>query len=786
MNRHDETDAFKLRVLKGAALFDAAGEGDLAELVRVGRMAAFDRGKPLSRPDGPNIYVIQSGVAAELLLPPGQDEPVLVALAGRGEIAGLAGALASPARKAAGRSVEALTEVAAFTAPAAGFLRVCRRNAELSIALAGLVAKQEQDLAGRLAKSLHDPLEMRVAALFMEIADRLASDDWSPVVHLGRLPQSSIAAMLGVSREHVNRTITMWERLGLIFKDKRGDISIQNMKRLRSIASVRAESPIGGPKDEWLAEIDLHLDRGLNQSALDLATEASRRAPRQSEYGHRAVLATARLGAISEALALLDKHKLGRDGADEDLACLRPRLQRDLAFDRSASAPDRDHLSESAAEYERVFQASSGFYSGVNAAAGYALGGDGEKSRAIARRVAALIAAEGETAEADDYWRRTTLAECKLLEGDIVAASALFEAASAAPNATPGKKATTRKQLRRLAPFVGVDEGWIDRVAPQPRVMFFSGPLAREQEGARPTADLLEALKDALIRHEVGWAYGALASGADIIIAEALIAAGVDLSVFLPLAPADFLKSSVGNGDWRERFVACIRDAASVEWSRRTFEPCDAAYRLGAEIAMGKAIRRARELETEPFGFFAAPAGEAESHSAANLSTWRRRRLPFVEAAHAWPDATRPRRRGGESVLFAVVVEGAHSERPSGSDFRFRVEDDVDIFLWSALEGAMDYGRRLAAESGSWRCWLDVGVFPPAALEGRADQAASRLVTAASMPLTEEGRVYASEAFACSAALAAPEAASFEYVGYSATREKLDPCALYLARFRSC
>lgn len=803
---------YRVRILKNAPLFAGATDEAIAELARLGRVVAVERGQMLAKRglEGEYIFVVHSGVGAELHFELGEQKPILVKLHGGGSTAGLVCAVIRDARRVdptgvpcPSRRAEALTNMTVLSLPATDYLRLCRRDPDLGAALAHALADQSDLIARIYARSTQNTLETRLAAFFNSVRELSATDDWNPVTNVGKLSQSAIATMLGVSREHVNRTIAMWERSGLIFQNKNGDFIIQNANRLAQLAMTPAERGAPEEADDWLSEIDAHIDRGLNQAALHLSLEASRRAPRDKRYHHRAVLATARLGAISEALNLIRKWGLDGELDDEARACLRPHLLRDLAFEQEPQRPDTALLRESADGYEAAFAAFNGFYSGVNAAAGFALIDQPGKSRALAERVCEIIthSYEEEEEEEDDYWRRTTLAECKLLQGDKAAAASLFEAASRAADATPGKKATTRKQLKRLSACVDMDEAWIDRVSPQSGVMFYSGPLARgiAEDKDLPADRVRGAVIDFLTATPVGWAYGALAAGADIIMAETLIEAGVALNVYLPLPPEEFLKYSVevaGSG-WRDRFIDCMHGASSIEWIRRAPTPCDSAYRLGAIKAMGQAIRHAAQLETEAIGFFAFPNGAdaTQSLSIANADLWKRNGLRAFEVCGDWPAGVNENDAQSSSpddvLLHAIVVQGERGNSLANrlaAAGQWHVRDEVrelDLILFETVESALEQGAVLAqsAKASTACCWLDTGVFSRAALARSPDDAADRLITSACLPITEPGKVFASQSFTSAAALSPSHGVSFDYVGYMPTREKLMPCALYLARF---
>lgn len=794
--RTTEADAdFKRKVLTASPVFHSTPEDDLAEVARCGRLIAVARGKPTPHAaGGPHVFVVERGVIAGLQADHENTKPVLTGLFGPGAICGLQIALTQNGGAKDGRpaaTARCLSNVSAIAVPVADLLRVARRCPELSLSLMTALAAHTDETAKLLAQSLHRSLELRLAALFSRISDLVAGDDWRPTASIGKISQSFAAELLGVSREHVNRTLTMWEKSGLIFQNRASEIIVQNRKRLATIASDGAAAPQSVKEGDWLWEIDSYLDRGLNQTAYHLAMEASRRTPRDMRFRHRAVLATARSGAVAEALSLIDKLELKHDYTDEELGCLLPRILRDLAFLTEDDEERRRRLAQSAEEYAKVFEKCRKNYSGLNAAYGYALLNDLERASSLARVVGDLAHEKLAPLDEDDdsFWLRATVAECKLLERDLPTALTLFQSACRANDVTPGKKATTRHQLFRAAPHLGVDKSWIDRAVPQAKTMFFSGPLAAKD--ASQTDDLIDQVVDEVSefmdKNAIECAYGALASGCDIAVAEALIEAGVQLNVYLPLAPSDFMKSSVAafGEPWGQRFTECMRAAASIEWNRRAPVATRAAYQLGAHVAMGKAVRRAQELHSEPLGFFATQdaARSGQTLSIINLRVWEAAGLAFHEVRGDWP------RKNGDgdayAIRFAATVQhgGDPAPEPPAAACAGRLEDaDATAFLFERQAEADAFARALAADprARAWRIWLDVGVFDGSAETLSADALEGTLITASCRPLSDPGRVCASDVFAHAAATGLGPSRRFEYIGYTSTQVKLDPCPLYL------
>ncbi|MDZ7628292.1 MAG: Crp/Fnr family transcriptional regulator [Parvularculaceae bacterium] len=777
----DAEKAYLARILTASLSFRNVAPDDIAELARSARSLAVQRGSLLAPPKGKSaeFYVIEHGVVAKLAAESEAAKSVLVGLFGAGDAIAIDAAFRDKPMEPgsdATRELRALTNVTAAAIPLEDFRRVLRRSPELADAAIATLAIRQSKLEARFALALQSPLEMRLAAFFSQMAAMTAGNRWQPTAVIGKLSQSFVADMLAVSREHVNRTLAMWEKSGLIFQTKTGDITVENRKRLMQIAGERRERA-ATPDGDALWEIDAHLDYGLNDIAYDLAQEAVRRSPRDDRFKHRAALALARTGALDEALALFDSFQLAKNASDEDILCLGPRLRRDLAF--RSPQPDAALLKRSAAEYAEVYARTGGYYPGISAAATYAMAGEAARAKEIAAKVAAECARVIDGIDEDDasYYPRATLGEALLIAGDRSGAERAFAATRIAVDFAPGKAAATRKQLRRLAGVLDFDAAWIDRALPQRGALYFSGPLVDERAPGLKEAELASAFDKFLAANDVASAFGALAAGADIIIAERLLDAGVSLNVQLPLAPDAFLTRSVtpfGEG-WRQRFIACLERAQTIDWNRRA-KIGPAAYRLGARVAMGKTIAQARMLDGPALGFFAMRRGETKeaSVSSDNELFWRGLGLPSEKLALDWPKPPAAKDDDPHGRIYAALTltgPGAGAAKAPNAAFEVNTPGGKVI----AFDDPADAIAAARSADKSWRLWLDAGL----ASEGDRDAVVQSLVTALCRPETAPGVIHASEIFA-DLATATPSSPDFVYVGHPSLEEKLSPCPLYV------
>ncbi|MEO8114893.1 MAG: tetratricopeptide repeat-containing protein [Phenylobacterium sp.] len=305
------------------------------------------------------------------------------------------------------------------------------------------------------------------------------------------------------------------------------------------------------------------------------------------------IIAHARAGALDHAWRLF--REAGLEAVDDDPAVLsvRGRLLKDRAL-AAEGAARRKLYGEAAAAYAKAGALSGASYPLINAATLALLAGDAAGAQAGAGKVLAALDADPDEAETP-YWRGATRAEALLVLGQVdEARAALAEAVALAPRAWEDH-ASTLRQFALILASLDQDAGWLDALRP-PRTLHFAGHMSL---GQRAHDMALEAGR-LLGLERVGFGYGALAAGADIVVAEALAAQGAELNVVLPSEPAAFRAASVApaGGDRGARFDALLAAAESVRVvGSGADDPL--AIELAAEVAMGCAAMRAQALATE-------------------------------------------------------------------------------------------------------------------------------------------------------------------------------------------
>jgi hypothetical protein len=380
-------------------------------------------------------------------------------------------------------------------------------------------------------------------------------------------------------------------------------------------------------QDEWLEAVRAAERRGELLTAVDVAERGLAEHPGDVWLGHRAVLALARAGATDEAARRYDEYGLGEVG-EEDVAALGARIAKDVAL--AAGGDVRCHEAERAAGlYRAIYARKASYYPAINAATLSLVAGRPGDARVLAREVLELLARGGE----NSYYAAATEAEAHLLLGDAAAARGALERAAVLHGGDYGALATTRRQLRLVCDLAGLDAGLLALLG-GPTVLHYCGHriAATGKPGRFPAeaeAEVAARIAVELDANPAGYAYGSLASGGDILVAEALLERGCGLHVVLPFANEEFVKNSVASSGpgWVERFHRCLGAAEQVSYATDdAFLGDDVLYRYGAELAMGLALLRGRYLDASVRQLAVWDGGPArgDAGTAIDVATWRR------------------------------------------------------------------------------------------------------------------------------------------------------------------
>lgn len=402
------------------------------------------------------------------------------------------------------------------------------------------------------------------------------------------------------------------------------------------------------------------------------------------------ITAHARSGALEHAWRLFREGGYEAVDDDPEVLTVRGRLLKDRAL--AASGLKRRSLClAAAASYAQASELSGGAYPLINAATLSLLASDGETARARAAELLDLLDA-GETEPDTPYWREATRAEALLVLGRIGEAQAALAGAMARAPRAWEDHASTLRQFALILAELGEPAAWLDPLRP-PRTLHFAGHM-----GVAPDDEvLLKAVREALEAERIGFGFGSLAAGADILIAEALLECGAELHLALPADVDDFRTISVERfGEaWTARFDRLLRAAESVNTvlhSPGSDHPL--AIRLAAETAMGDAVIKARMLTTEAVqllvldGLDGDPgAPSASAWSASHWAASGRRQCVLTASRAAAVTPRRPPTDDPEIVRVAALLgfDLCASDEPEDA----RLEQLV-VRVFPRLEAALD------------------------------------------------------------------------------------------------
>jgi hypothetical protein len=585
--------------------------------------------------------------------------------------------------------------------------------------------------------------------------------------------------------------------------------------------------------EAWLDAVRDAERRGELLSAFDLAERGLEEHPDEVALRYHAVLSLARTGSTFQAARRFIE--LGLSSVDtEDVAALAARIQKDEAL--AATGAERQRLaSRAATAYRDIRDRTHGYFPAIN---------DEVAARALASDALDRV----ETSDDTSYFAIATEAEARLILGDEDGAAAALERAAAAHAGDFGALSTTRRQLRLVCAITGTDPAMLSVLA-GPAVAHYcghqmAGPGRDGRFRSDQEDDVASRIADAVECQPVGYAYGSLASGGDILWAEALLARGCEIHVVLPFALQEFIGTSVApaGGDWVQRFQRCLGSAESVNYATvDAYLDDDVLYAYCAELAMGLALVRARHLDSDvhQLALWDGDAPTGVAGTAADVARWETTGHDVIVVTPGDGASARPvgggngarapssREHGGrhprrviramligdisgfskltdeQLPTFAQNVLGAFARvlGDHGTDVEYRNTwgDALYVVLSGApaaarcaldlqdAMGALDLEALGLPPHLAFRLSGHIGpVFPirDPVLEADAFMGSHVSRTARIEPVTPPGAVYVTEAFAAALELSGVTDVSCDYVGHMPAAKDYGRLRMYRVRRR--
>jgi DNA-binding SARP family transcriptional activator len=513
------------------------------------------------------------------------------------------------------------------------------------------------------------------------------------------------------------------------------DDALRAPVQVRELGGKPPEAPAGAaeaPRDEPDSNgIRRALRVGEYLSALDQSEELLARRPGDVRVRYWRALALARAGSADElapeieALTqIAERESLPNDLA-EDIATLQARMLKGRAL--AATGHRRRTLAaDTAQSYEAIYKRLGRAYSCINAATMWLVAGEQARAATLATTALALTRTQTPASNEDRYWSLATEAEAHLLLGNAHAAGTALERARPAAGDDVGALATTRIQLQVVCDETGTSRDVLDPLV-VPIVIHYTGHRISEKDGRFPADEepaVASEISACLKRADVGFGYGSLASGADILFAEALLARGAELHVVLPFAVDTFLATSVSPAGvtWLGRFSECLDEATSVTIATPAAHHArEVLLAYGSSLAMGRAVMRASLLGAvvEQHAVWDGTPGMARAGTAADVTRWmasgrRTRVVPGGEFVPVTP-AGLPGQED-DRVAAMLVADLVGFDRVDDADLRPAFDD-----VLGPLGAAMNRSGESVVDRARWgsRIWAVVDTVDAAATLAR-------------------------------------------------------------------
>ena len=612
-----------------------------------------------------------------------------------------------------------------------------------------------------------------------------------------------------------------------------------SLQQLTEIWQARDVAWYSGPK-VYHQSAKTALDLGEGFLAYDIAAEGLAHFKSDPRLAQMQALSLARTGSPEAANVAL--RKLTDAGhQDEETLGLLARTHKDLwqlAIDEKDA---KRHLKECFELYHHAYHTTGGYYTGINAAAVGLIRG----KRSLARRIASEVQAICEERLTEDcggeyYWLAATLAEALLIRGKLGEAQEQYTTAVGKGDQGPAALSSTRTQAQLLLGVLGEDPNRFDECFELPTVAAFAGHMfdASGRKSPRfPAGCAAAARRDlgkVLKQERVKIGYSALACGGDLLFTETLLKLGGEVHIVLPFEKETFRRASVDiapGQNWGRRFEAVLKKAATITILNPSGDPTEPEnYEFCNRAILGLARLKARSVgvDLKPVVMWDGQPGDGPGGTEAFVKRCRKLADPVILKTTEYLPG-KPRRRKAaipavsqsqkiRAMLFADVVGFSKLDEPQIPAF-------VEHFM-GAIAEALPKGRQAPLYRNTWgdaiycvfRDVKDAGAFAlalrdavrgadwqkhglPAGLSIRIGLHAGPVFechdpvlkkrtyngfnvnrAARIEPITEEGQVFVSQAFAALAAVVPKKNFRCDYAGTRQLAKKAGAIPVFVLR----
>lgn len=209
-----------LAAIAQTPLFKCVGPDDRARLAGVSRIVSFARGDTIFDQGDPSdfFYVVLSGFVKVFRPSPGGHDRILEMFGAGGPL----GAVALFQRMPFPASAAAMEDTECLAIPRADFFGLLETEPALVRGLLGSLSLRLVQLTTRLEELSGGRIEARFARLFLKLADQMGAESPEGLRVPLALSRQELADLLGTTIETTIRTMSRWNRDGVLLTEKNG------------------------------------------------------------------------------------------------------------------------------------------------------------------------------------------------------------------------------------------------------------------------------------------------------------------------------------------------------------------------------------------------------------------------------------------------------------------------------------------------------------------------------------------------------------------------------------